>query len=208
MIIKICGLREPEHAVRTAALGADLLGFVFAKSPRQVTPEQVRKITAELPASVKKVGVFVDEDHDVVNDIVSFCGLDMVQLHGSESPDYCNKISCQVIKAFRVKDSTYLDEIKMYVNNVELLLLDTYMPGVHGGTGKTFDWSLAQGASELGKVILAGGLTPENVALAVKTNPFGIDVSGGVETNGVKDLTKIELFIKQARRNQDDCIAG
>lgn len=209
MIIKICGLREPEHAVKAAASGADLLGFVFAQSPRQVTPEQAQKITREIPGEVKKVGVFVDEDLDVVNDIVSFCGLDLVQLHGSESPGYCEKISCPVIKAFRVKDSTYLDEIKVYRDLAEFLLLDTYVPGVHGGTGKTFDWSLAQAASELGKVIMAGGLTPENVALAVKTaNPFGIDVSGGVETKGVKDMAKIELFIKQARRNQDDYTAG
>lgn len=204
MLIKICGLRELEHAQKTAEMGADFLGFVFAQSPRKVSPEQVRAIIQRLPQTSGKVGVFVDENSTVVNEIVSFCGLDMVQLHGKETPEYCGKILCPVIKGFRVKDKNSLDEMEPYRDRVEMFLLDTYVPGVTGGTGKTFDWSLAGLAAKYGKVLLAGGLSVDNVDSAIEmVHPYGIDVSGGVETNGSKDLVKIGLFIEQARRSQN-----
>ncbi|HWI55293.1 MAG TPA: phosphoribosylanthranilate isomerase [Desulfobacteria bacterium] len=202
MKIKICGLRDVNHAVKAAELGADFLGFVFAKSPRRVTPEQAALITRRMPAGVQKVGVFVDEKPQTVNEIAGICGLDLVQLHGSESPAYCKQVCVPVIKAFRVKDADYLKEMELYRDSVEMFLLDTYIPGVAGGTGKVFDWKLAIEASGLGKIIVAGGLNPENVSEACRiAKPFAVDVSGGVETAGVKDIAKIEAFISQARGN-------
>ncbi len=204
MIIKICGLKAVEHAVKAAQLGADLLGFVFAESPRRIKPEQALAIIRELPPTVRKVGVFVDENPQNINEIVSFCGLDFVQLHGRETPEDCRKISCPVIKGFRVKDIGSLHRLKPYTDCVDLFLLDTYVPGTPGGTGKTFDWSLARKASEMGRIILAGGLTPENVRMALRVaEPYGVDVSSGVETGGVKDPAKIEAFIIQARGKED-----
>ncbi|MDT3700066.1 MAG: phosphoribosylanthranilate isomerase [Thermincola sp.] len=200
MLIKICGLREADHALLTAELGADLLGFVFADSPRQIAPESAREIIARLPSAVGKVGVFVDCDLGVINDIISFCGLDFAQLHGKETPEYCLAVQAPVIKAWRIKDEESLTELLPYRDCVEMFLLDTYVKGAVGGTGQTFDWSLAGQAAEYGKIILAGGLTPENVALAVETvGPYGVDVSSGVETAGAKDMAKIAAFIKQAR---------
>ncbi|PKM81789.1 MAG: phosphoribosylanthranilate isomerase [Firmicutes bacterium HGW-Firmicutes-14] len=209
MIIKVCGLKEKEHALSAARAGADLIGFVFAGSPRRVTPEQAGSIIRELPGTVKKVGVFVDEDSGVVNDIISRCGLDMVQLHGRETPDYCGEIICPVIKAFRIRDAETLNQMIPYRDKVEMFLMDTYVQGTTGGTGKTFDWSLARRASDLGKVLLAGGLTHGNVRTAIElAKPYGVDVSSGVETGGVKDITKIEAFIAEARGNQDVRITG
>jgi len=209
MIIKICGLKEIEHAVKAAELGADFLGFVFAESPRRITPEQALAIIRELPPAVRKVGVFVDQTPRQINDIVSFCGLDLVQLHGRETPEDCRQISCPVIKGFRVRDIDFLPEMRTYMDSVEMFLLDAYVPGLPGGTGKTFDWSLARKAAELGKIILAGGLTPGNVRMAVTAaQPYGVDVSSGVETGGVKDLVKIAAFISQVRGREDVRVTG
>jgi phosphoribosylanthranilate isomerase len=186
--------------VLAAELGADLLGFVFADSPRKISPEQARRIIAELPSSVGKVGVFVNSDLGIINDIISYCGLDFAQLHGEETPEYCSAVQAPVIKAWRIKDEHSLTELEPYRECAEMFLLDTYVKGAAGGTGQTFDWSMARQAAGIGKVILAGGLTPENVALAIETaGPYGVDVSSGVETNGCKDAVKIEAFIKQAR---------
>lgn len=200
MIIKICGFKETSHAMWAAEQGANLLGFVFAKSARRVTPEQAKEIISQLPGNVKKIGVFVNEDLDVVNSIIEYCGLDLVQLHGEESPEYCRQSAVPVIKAFRVKDRESLVNLKDYHGVVEMLLLDTFVGGMVGGSGQTFDWSLARDAAEHGKIILAGGLTPENVASAMRTaKPFGVDVSSGVETGGGKDVAKITAFIRNAR---------
>ncbi len=200
MKIKICGLKEVRHAVQAAEMGADFLGFVFAESPRKVTPEQALGIIRELPSKVLKVGVFVDEDDCIINETVTFCGLDLVQFHGRETPEDCRKILCPVIKGIRVKDGESLPEMEPYRDCVEMFLLDTYVRGLAGGTGKTFDWSLARPASRYGKVLLAGGLTPGNVKSAVAAaRPFGVDVSSGVETGGIKDPVKIEAFIRQVR---------
>lgn len=204
MKIKICGLKEVEHAVRAAELGADFIGFVFAESRRRVSPEQAQRIIRELPAEVRKVGVFVDENHAVINDIASFCGLDMVQVHGQETPEECRQITCPVIKAVRVKDAESLQMMGPYRDSVEMFLLDTYVEGASGGTGKTFDWMLARQASYYGKVLLAGGLDANNVSpAAAAARPYGVDVSSGVETAGVKDLAKIAEFITQVRGKED-----
>lgn len=204
MKIKICGLKEIHHAVKAAELGADFLGFVFTKSPRRVRLDLARDIIRELPPSVAKVGVFVDEAPETVNSIADFCWLDYVQLHGQETPEYCMDISRPVIKAFRIKDATDLDEIKSYRDVAEMFLLDAYVPGTAGGTGKTFDWSIARQAGRYGKIILAGGLTPENVRLAAAAaQPYGVDVSSGVETGGIKDLAKIAAFMGMVRGRDD-----
>lgn len=200
MKIKICGLREVSHALLAAELGADLLGFVFADSPRRITPDQARQIIAELPASVSKVGVFVNSGLETVNEIIPYCGLDFAQLHGEETPEYCSAVQAPVIKAWRVKDGQSLTQLENYRDCVEMFLLDTYVKGAVGGTGQVFDWSLAREAAGYGKIILAGGLTPENVASAIETaSPYGVDVSSGVETDRRKDTAKIEAFIRQAR---------
>lgn len=200
MKIKICGLRELGHAMLAAELGADLLGFVFAESPRRITPDQARQIIAELPASVQKVGVFVNSGLETINKIISYCGLDFAQLHGEETPEYCSAVQASVIKAWRVKDGQSLVQMEDYRDCVEMFLLDTYVKGAVGGTGQAFDWSLAREAAGYGKIILAGGLTSENVASAIETvRPYGVDVSSGVETNRCKDNAKIEAFIRQAR---------
>jgi len=200
MLIKICGFTEMEHALLAAAEGADMLGFVFAPSRRRVTPERAREIISGLPPEVRKVGVFVDEDPVMINQIVSFSGLDFVQLHGSESPEDCIQISCPVIKAIRVRDSGFRDEMEQYRDKADMFLLDTYVAGTAGGTGETFDWAMVVQAADFGQILLAGGLTPENVISAIcAANPYGVDVSSGVETGGVKDAGKIAAFIRQIR---------
>jgi len=200
MIIKICGLSDVASAVFAAEQGADLLGFVFAESSRRVTPYQAREIIGELPSSVRRVGVFVNEDHSLINEIAAFCGLDMVQLHGRETPDECRKISVPVIKGIRVKDENSLGDMACFKDYVEMFVLDTYVPGYAGGTGKVFDWNMALRGAAYGKILLAGGLTPENVSRAGEVaKPFGVDVSSGVESGGKKDLRKIEAFIASVR---------
>ncbi len=200
MIIKICGLCDVETAVFAAEQGADLLGFVFAESTRKVTPEQARGIIRELPLSVNTVGVFVDEDSSVINETADFCGLDMVQLHGRETPEECLKISVPVIKGIKIKDKSSPEDMAGYKDCVAMFVLDTFIPGSAGGTGKAFDWNLARYGAEYGKILLAGGLTPANVSRAVRVaGPFGVDVSSGVESCGKKDLSKIEAFIASVR---------
>jgi len=200
MIIKICGLSDVKSAVFAAEQGADLLGFVFAESTRRVTPEQARGIIRELPSAVSKVGVFVNEDHSLINEITEFCGLDLVQLHGRETPEQCREISVPVIKGIRIKDKNSLEDMACFQDCVEMFVLDTYVPGAAGGTGKVFDWNTALRGAAYGRILLAGGLTPENVCRAIgAAKPFGVDVSSGVETCGEKDLHKIEAFIASVR---------
>jgi phosphoribosylanthranilate isomerase len=196
--IKICGITNIEDALLAAESGAHALGFVFAKSPRQVNPATVRRIVKVLPPFISKVGVFVNEDSEVVKEIAGLCGLDVVQLHGDESPAYCNKFSTQVIKAIRVKDRSVLPQLSKY--EVDALLLDAFVPGKPGGTGKSFNWDIAAEAKEYGRIILSGGLSPENVAEAIaRADPYGVDVSSGVEAEqGKKDPKKVRAFIRAA----------
>jgi phosphoribosylanthranilate isomerase len=199
--IKICGITNPEDALIAVAAGADALGFVFFRgSPRYISPEQADAIIRRLPPFVQSVGLFVNEEPATVNSVAERCGLDLVQLHGEESPDYCVAIKRRIIKAFRVKDVSSLDDMENY--RVAACLLDAWSPAAHGGTGTTFNWEIAARAAASQPIILAGGLTPENVAGAVATvNPYAVDVSSGVESApGKKDAALIRAFVSAARQ--------
>jgi phosphoribosylanthranilate isomerase len=198
--VKICGITHLDDALLAIEAGADALGFVFfQQSPRYLPPPRAAAIIAQLPPFVQTVGLFVDAEPDEVNWTANFCGLDLVQLHGEEPPDYCIDIQRRVMKAFRVRDAASLSALPRY--QVAGYLLDAWVPGVPGGTGQTFNWELLQGASLPGPVILAGGLTPDNVARAVATvRPYGVDVSSGVEASpGRKDPEKLRQFISTAK---------
>ncbi len=198
--VKICGMTQLKDALFAVEQGADAVGFIFyKKSPRAVTMKTVREIIAKLPPLVDTVGVFVNETADRVNKIADYCGLDLVQLHGEESPAFCRKIHRRVIKAFRVKDLQSIKQLEKYP--VSGFLLDTFSDNLQGGTGKTFDWNLALPAKKMGPVILAGGLTPRNIRQAVsRVRPYGVDVCSGVEESpGIKDLEKVRAFLKNIR---------
>jgi len=198
--VKICGITSIADARMAVAAGADALGFVFfSQSPRHLTPEQASAIIAKLPPFVQAVGLFVNSGLAEVNRIADQCRLDIVQLHGDESPDFCRQVNRRVLKAFRVKDISSLDPVREY--DVAGYLLDAWSPKAFGGTGVTFNWDMAALAKEYGPLVLAGGLTPENVAAAVsKVNPYAVDVSSGVELSpGRKDPEKVREFIRQAK---------
>jgi phosphoribosylanthranilate isomerase len=199
--IKVCGITNLEDALLAAELGADALGFIFyAKSPRKVAPEVAREIIAQLPPFVAAVGVFVDEAAAVVQEVAAEVGLDWVQLHGQESPEYCRGLDCKVIKGFRIKDKSSVRELEPYRGAVQACLLDTYKKGQVGGTGESFDWHLAREARKYGRIILAGGLTPENVAQAIAIAlPAAVDSASGTEAvPGRKDPAKLRAFFKAA----------
>jgi phosphoribosylanthranilate isomerase len=198
--VKICGITSLEDALTSVDAGADALGFVFYPlSPRHIFPEQAADIIRKLPPFIQTVGLFVNESRDTVNTTADQCGLDIVQLHGDETPDFCSSIKRRIIKAFRVKGSFSLDSVSDY--RVAACLLDAWSPAAHGGTGQTFNWEIASAAAAQRTVILAGGLTPDNVAEAVRrVKPYAVDVSSGVEISpGHKDAEKIRKFIIQAR---------
>lgn len=197
--IKICGITNLDDALAACRLGADALGFVLAPSPRQVSPEQARAIIASLSPLVNTVGVFVNAPLAEVSELRRFCGLDWVQLHGDEDEDQAAALGRRVIKALRVSAERPPDAAAYPGCS---LLLDTYHPQAVGGTGQTFDWGLAQGIARQRPIILAGGLTPDNVNRAIKqVQPFAVDVSSGVEKQkGVKDHERIASFIAQVRR--------
>ena len=197
--IKICGITNLEDALLAAGLGANALGFIFyAKSPRHVAPETTREIIAQLPPFVASVGVFVDEAAAVVQEVAAKVGLDWVQLHGQESPDYCRNLGHKLIKGFRIQDEDSLRRLADYQGAAQALLLDTYKKGQVGGTGEIFDWHLARRAKKFGHIILAGGLTSENVAQAIATaGPAAVDVASGTEAApGKKDPAKLRAFFK------------
>jgi phosphoribosylanthranilate isomerase len=200
--IKICGITNLEDALLAADLGANALGFIFyAKSPRSVAPEAARQIIRQLPPFVVTVGVFVDESTALVRDLAAQVGLDWVQCHGQESPDYCRSLGRRVLKAFRIKDESSLTELAKYQGAVQAFLLDTYKKGQVGGTGEVFDWKLARQAQAYGPVVLAGGLTAANVARAIAAaQPQAIDVASGVEAApGKKDPEKLRAFFRAIR---------
>ncbi|MGI9953517.1 phosphoribosylanthranilate isomerase [Moorellaceae bacterium AZ2] len=198
--VKICGIKTWAEARAALDAGAHALGFVFAPSPRRIHPETAREIITKLPPLITTVGVFVNEPRYSLLEIASFCRLDVLQLHGEEPPEYCRGISNRLIKAIRVKDIKSLELIPKY--RVDAFLLDAFVPGQAGGTGHTFNWEIARRAKELGPpIILAGGLTPENVAEAIRqVQPYAVDVSSGVETNGQKDPVKIARFMEAVAR--------
>ncbi len=198
--IKICGITNISEALKCAEAGADALGFVFASSPRQVTPRIAQEICREMPNSVSKVGVFVNENRSTLLKIASLCQLNYVQLHGQEDLAYLQELKFPFLKVFRVRDESVLSEIDGFKLN--RFMLDTYLNGSAGGSGKSFDWKVAQQAKRFGQLFLSGGLTPENVGMALeKVKPFGVDVSSGVEKSpGKKDLEKVKRFIQEVRR--------
>lgn len=198
--VKICGITNLDDALVAVEAGADALGFVFFKgSPRHISPEQAGAVIRRLPPFVQIVGLFVNEEQATVNAIADQCGLDIVQLHGDESPDYCRAVKRRIIKAFRVKDESVLNDIASYP--VASCLLDAWSPAAYGGTGTTFNWEIAAKAAAEQTIILAGGLTPENVAEAIATvRPYAVDVSSGVESApGKKDAALVNSFIRSCR---------
>jgi phosphoribosylanthranilate isomerase len=212
--VKICGITTIEDALTAVAAGADALGFVFAPSPRQVSIEAAAAILRAVPPFVTTVGVLVDQDPEP---ILERCPVDVLQFHGSESPEQMRAFpGVRAVKAFRVRASADLESLRRYHGAADALLLDAYVPGIAGGTGATFPWALAQEAAARGLVasanrfgnaapplILAGGLTPENVAAAIAAAaPYGVDVSTGVEAApGRKDPTRVRRFIEEVRRS-------
>jgi phosphoribosylanthranilate isomerase len=199
--VKICGITNLEDALMAIEVGADALGFVlFQGSPRYISPEQIAVIIRCLPPFVQTVGLFVNEELATVNVVADWCGLDVVQLHGEESPDYCAAVRRRIIKAFRVKDASVLDEMANY--RVAACLLDAWSPAARGGTGTTFNWEIAaRAAASSNSIILAGGLNPENVAGAISAvKPYAVDVSSGVESaTGKKDAGLVSRFIVATR---------
>ncbi len=203
--VKICGLTNLADVRAAVEAGADALGFIFAeRSPRFIGVPEAAELIRALPPFVAKVGVFVNASEDQIRQTIAACGLDTVQLHGDETPEFCQRFAVKTIKAFRIRDSASLASLSAY--GTSALLLDTYAPHQSGGTGSRFDWNLAVEAKKLGRpIILAGGLTPDNVAAAVQqVHPYAVDVSSGVELSpGRKDTQKIRHFIAAVRRAAD-----
>ena len=201
--VKICGITDYEDASIAVELGAGALGFIFAPSPRQITPQKARDIIRVMPPFVKTVGVFVDEGPAAIREMIHYCGLDLVQLHGDESPDLCCDLMPYTIKALRIKDESSLRTSRIYHGKVRALLLDTYSKDKAGGSGKTFDWQLAIKIKKLGiPIILAGGLGPSNINDAVSTvRPYAVDVNSGVEERpGKKSHTLMKDLMEKVRR--------
>jgi len=202
--VKICGMTNIEDALAAVEAGADAVGFVFHHaSPRRVTADMVKRIVAQLPPFVLPVGVFVNEDVKIVRDWMDECGLAVAQLHGDEAATYCDLLGRPVLKAIRLKDRGSLLSLAEYKgrSRVRGIVLDVFSAVSYGGTGQVTDWDLAAEAAKSATVILAGGLTPENVAEAIhKVKPYGVDVSSGVESRpGKKDHSKMRAFIKAAK---------
>ncbi len=199
---KICGITNLEDAKAAINAGADALGFVFAKSPRQIKPQDAARIIDELPPFVNCAGVFVDAPVKIVEKIARQCKTGTLQFHGNESHEYCSyfRKKYKVIKAFRIKNKKDLKDLAKY--KVDGYLLDTFVRGIKGGTGKAFDWRLAKQAKKIvSPIILSGGLNPENIADAIRlVKPYAVDVSSGVELRPrEKDKILMEKFIKEAK---------
>lgn len=200
MRVKICGITNKEDALHAVENGADALGFVFfEKSPRCVSRDQAAAIIAELPPLVTTVGLFVNSTRETISETIRVCGLNVVQLHGDELPEECHYDGVKVVKALRLRQQSDLEEAARFLTPT--LLVDAYVPGEYGGTGSLSDWELARQLAAQRRVILAGGLTPENVAAGIEAvRPYAVDVSSGVEaTPGKKDPRKVSLFIKNAK---------
>jgi phosphoribosylanthranilate isomerase len=202
--VKICGITNAEDAAAAVDAGADALGFVFhRKSQRYIEPTLARQIIMSLPPLVTPVGVFVNEDQQVVRKLMDDCGLALAQLHGNESVTYCQELSRPILKALRVKDrSTFLALAEFRGRaGVRGFLLDAFSDQAFGGTGQVIDWQLAAEAAKAASILLAGGLTPDNVEKAIQAvRPYGVDVSSGVERGpGQKDHEKVRAFIRAVR---------
>lgn len=204
----MCGLTRVKDIELGVELGLDALGFIFyEKSPRNVFPDFVKAVVSKIPPFVDCVGVFVDRDRKEVAEIVEYCGLSHAQLHGNESPKYCERVArlaspCHVIKAFRVGSKSSKEDFRPYVHSVHGYLLDTYVKGDAGGTGSSFDWDIIKGLKLRRPLILAGGISLDNVEEAIcQVVPFGIDVNSGVESEpGIKDHKKMKEFVSKVRQ--------
>ena len=201
--VKICGITSLEDALHACACGADALGFVFyAKSPRCIDPAAAATIIRQLPPFVTTAGLFVNADPEQVEEVADFCGLDVIQLHGDEGPDECDFTPRRTIKALRLKDAASLAGHAAF--QVSALLLDAWVKDVYGGTGHACNWELAAEVARQRPVILAGGLTPGNVAAAIDAvRPYAVDVSSGVEVApGKKNPEKVAAFIRAAKNRR------
>jgi phosphoribosylanthranilate isomerase len=199
--VKICGITSVADGQAAAEAGADLIGLMFYEpSPRYVSLDAAAAIARALPPEVQRVGVFVNPTTELVRRAIGECQLNLLQFHGDEPPDFCTQFGLMSLKAFRIRDAASLDALPNY--ETDGYLLDAYSPEARGGTGEKFNWDLAVEAQKFGKpIFLAGGLTPANVAAAVKqVQPFAVDVSSGVESvPGKKDPAKVKAFIQAAR---------
>jgi len=197
--VKVCGITNLQDASMAIELGVDALGFIFAPSPRRISPEKARAIIRSIPPFVKSVGVFVNEELMTIRRIVDYCCLDLIQLHGNEQPAMCRELMPHTIKAFRIKDESSLESVRAYCGRARAFLLDTYAEERHGGTGKTFDWGLTMKAKGLGvPIILSGGLRPSNIQKAISTvGPYAVDVNSGIEASpGKKDPLLMKALMK------------
>jgi phosphoribosylanthranilate isomerase len=197
MEIKICGITNMEDASFVATCGADAIGFIFyPKSPRYVAPERVKEIIAKIPTEITKVGVFVNHDAVEVKETINICGLDLVQLHGDESPAYCGQFpQSQVIKTFAPRREDDLLKVREY--QVKAILVDAHDPVRYGGTGEQADWRLAAKVKATHPLILAGGLSMANIKEAIEhASPHAVDISSSVESvPGKKDHQKVKAII-------------
>ena len=210
--IKVCGITRLADALCAAEAGVDALGFIFhPASPRYIAPEAARRIIEQLPPFIATVGVFVDRERTEVEEIIRYCCLGYAQLHGQESPQYCERLHrlaspCQIIKAFRVGFHTTAAEFEPYVPFVKAFLLDTYDKELAGGTGKSFDWSLIDLLRLARPYILAGGLDRGNIGAALQAGTVrGVDVNSGVESSpGSKDHHLLRAFVAAVRRREGE----
>ena len=200
--IKICGITREQDALAAAAAGADAIGLVFyAPSPRAVDPAQAARIVAALPPFVTTVGLFVDAEPAAVRAVLAEVPLDLLQFHGEESDAYCRQFGRPYLKAVRVRSADQLRDVAAQWPGAAGILLDSYKPGVPGGTGEVFDWRLVPRERDW-NLVLAGGLAAGNVRQAIdEMQPWAVDVSGGVEAaNGIKDVAKINAFVQEVKR--------
>lgn len=197
--VKVCGITRIEDAMAAVEAGADAIGLVFYEpSPRFVRIEQAKAIAASVPAFVSVVALFVNAEPEYVQEVLNNVRIDLLQFHGDEENDFCGQFQRPFIKAQRVRQASDVVASSLRFPDALGILLDSYKPGVPGGTGETFDWSLIP-ESQTKPLILAGGLTPDNVASAIEqVQPFAVDVSGGVEqSKGIKDPVKIDAFLSE-----------
>ncbi len=199
--VKICGITSVADALAAAEAGADMIGLMFYEgSPRHISLAQAAEIARALPPFVLKVGVFVNPDEGQVTEAIAACGLNLLQFHGDEISEFCTQFCMMSVKALRVRDAASIAALENF--QTDAFLLDAYSKSGLGGTGEKFNWDLAIEAQKFGKpIFLAGGLTPENVAAAVRqVQPFAVDVSSGVESApGKKDAAKVRAFIQAVR---------
>jgi len=199
--VKFCGIKSLPDALAAARLGVNALGFIFVKdTPRYIDPLEAAEIINALSPLIMRVGVFVNSDISEVEEIAAKCRLDIIQLHGEESSEFCSKIKerYRVIKTLKVKDEIIIDEVSKYLDTVDAILLDTFSERALGGTGKSFNWDIARELRSCGiPIILSGGLNSENIKVAIKeVNPYAVDVSSGIEKSpGVKDHELMGEFI-------------